>query len=135
MFYYRRQWQPGRGFHLFKRGRLPALPIYFRDEQRIRVLMFLLTLALRVFTLMEFVVRRQLSDQQQSLAGLYDGNPKPTTNRPTAERLLRAFCGISLYFHRDGSTEISPLNCLQQQVLKFMRFPESIYTLPSLAPE
>jgi transposase len=135
VFYYRQQWQPERGFHLFKRGRLPALPIYFQDEQRIRGLMFLLTLALRVFTLMEFVVRRQLSDQQQSLAGLYDGNPKRTTNRPTAERLLRAFCGISLYFHRDGSTEISPLNCLQQQVLKFMGFPESIYTLPSLAPE
>lgn len=135
VFYYRQQWQPERGFHLFKRGRLPALPIYFQDEQRIRGLMFLLTIALRVFTLIEFVVRHQLADQQKSLAGLYDGNPKRTTNRPTAERLLRAFCGISLYFHRDGSTEISPLNCLQQQVLKLMGFDESLYTLPSLAPE
>lgn len=135
VFYYRQQWQPERGFHLFKRGRLPALPIYFQDEQRIRGLMFLLTIALRVFTLIEFVVRHQLADQQTSLAGLYDGNPKRTTNRPTADRLLRAFCGLSLYFHRDGSTEISPLNCLQQQVLKLMGFPESLYTLPSLTPE
>jgi hypothetical protein len=36
--------------------------------------MFLLTIALRVFTLIEFVVRHQLADQQTSLAGLYDGN-------------------------------------------------------------
>lgn len=76
-----------------------------------------------MFTLIEFVVRHHLVDQQTSLAGLYDGNPKRTTNRPTAERLLRAFCGLSLYFHRDGSTEISPLNCLQQQVLKLMGNP------------
>ncbi|MEP0834403.1 IS1634 family transposase [Microcoleus sp. AS-A8] len=135
VFYYRQQWQPERAFHLFKRGRLPALPIYFQDEERIRGLMFLLTLALRVFTLMEYVVRRQLSEQQQSLAGLYDGNPKRTTNRPTAERLLRVFCGVTLYFHRDGSTEISPLNCLQQQILKLMGFGESIYALPCLVPE
>ncbi len=135
VFYYREQWQPERGFHLFKRGRLPALPIYFQDEDRIRGLMFLLTLALRVFSLMEYVVRRQLSEQQQSLAGLYDGNLKRTTNRPTAERLLRAFCGVTLYFHRDGSTEISSLNCLQQQILKLMGFGESIYALPCFVPE
>lgn len=133
--YYREQWQPERGFHLFKRGRLPALPIYFQDDARIRGLMFLLTLALQLFTLMEFVVRRELADQQESLTGLYDGNPKRTTHRPTAERLLAAFCNITLYFHRDASTEISPLNCLQQQILKLMSIPESIYTLPVLVPE
>ena len=91
VFSYREQWQPERGFHRFKRGRLPALPIYFLDDQKIRGLMFLLTIALQVFTLMEFVVRRQLAAQQQSLAGLYDGNPKRATKRPTAERLLAAF--------------------------------------------
>jgi hypothetical protein len=31
VFYYRQQWQPERGFHLFKRGRLPALAIYFHS--------------------------------------------------------------------------------------------------------
>lgn len=135
VFYYRQQWQPERGFHLFKRGRLPALPVYFQDEQRIRGLMFLLTIALRAFTLIEFVVRRHLADQQQSLAGLYDGNPKRTTKRPTAEQLLRAFCGITLYFHRDGSTEITPLNCVQQHILKLMNLPMSTYALPMPGPE
>ena len=48
---------------------------------------------------MEFVVRRQLTREQQSLAGLYEGNPKRTTARPTAEKLLVAFQGITLYFH------------------------------------
>ncbi len=48
---------------------------------------------------MEFVVRRQLATEQQSLPGLYDGNPQRTTQRPTAERLLKAFGEITLYFH------------------------------------
>lgn len=83
---------------------------------------------------MEFVVRRQLVDSKKSLAGLYDGNPNRTTERPTTERLLAAFRGITLYFHRDGSTEITALNPLQQRILALMKVPESIYFLPSLVP-
>ncbi len=90
--------------------------------------MFLLTIALRVFTLMEFVVRRQLNESKASIAGLYEGNPKRSTNRPTAEKMLRAFCNITLYKHRDGSEEISRLNFLQKQILSLMEVPESIYT-------
>lgn len=61
--------------------------------------MFLLTIALRVFTLMEFVVRRQLHQSQSSLAGLDQGNPRRTTKRPTAEKMLKAFNNITLYLH------------------------------------
>jgi hypothetical protein len=61
--------------------------------------MFLLTSALTLFTLMEFVVRRQLTQSQQSLSGLYSGNPKRMTNRPTAEQLLTAFDDLTLYLH------------------------------------
>ena len=125
---YKEQWQPERGFHRFKKGRLSALPIYFRDEEKIKGLMFLLTIALRVFTLMEFVVRRQLHQSQSSLAGLYDGNPQRTTNHPTAERMLRAFRNITLYIHRDGEREVSCLNDIQQQILRLMKIPEAIYT-------
>lgn len=131
---YREQWQPERGFHRFKRGCLPALPIYFQDEERIRGLMFLLTSALTLFTLMEFVVRRQLTVAQQSLSGLYSGNPKRKTNRPTAEQLLTAFGDLTLYLHPDGSAEISSLNSLQRQILHLMKIPESIYIVPQLVP-
>ncbi len=131
---YREQWQPERGFHRFKRGHLPALPIYFQDERRIRGLMFLLTIALTLFTLMEFVVRRQLTESEQSISGLYSGNPKRSTFRPTAEQLLAAFADLTLYLYPDGSTEISSLNFLQRQILNLMKIPESIYLVPQLVP-
>ena len=128
--YYRDQWQLENGFHRFKRGQLPALPIYLANEDRIIGLMFLLTIALRCFTLIEFQVRRQLQTQQQELAGLYAGNPKRKTKRPTAEQLLKAFGGITLYHHRDGASEITPLNDLQRHILTLMKIPETIYALP-----
>lgn len=132
---YREQWQPERGFHRFKRGHLPALPIYFQDETRIRGLMFLLTIALTVFTLMEFVVRRQLALLKQSLSGLYSGNPKRQTSRPTAEQLLTAFSELTLYLYPNGSAEINSLNGIQKQILNLMNIPESIYLVPQLVPD
>jgi transposase len=131
--YYREQWQLERGFHRFKRGNLPALPIYLQSQQRIIGLMFLLTIALRLFTLMEFVVFRNLQGQPQGLRGLYQGNPKRATRRPTAERLLAAFCDITLYHYRDGTFDITPLNDLHKQILSLMAVPESVYDLTKIS--
>ncbi|MEH1836976.1 MAG: hypothetical protein V7L29_34290 [Nostoc sp.] len=40
VMYYRDEWLLERGFHRFKRGSLPALPIYFQNQHRITGLMF-----------------------------------------------------------------------------------------------
>lgn len=131
VIYYREEWLLERGFHRFKRGSLPALPIYFQNQDRITGLMFLLNLALRVFTLMEFVVRQALQQTQQSLTGLYDGNPKRQTARPSAEQMLKAFCNLTLYFLPDSTILITPINELQKQILLLMKMPESLYQLHS----
>ena len=131
VMYYRDEWLLERGFHRFKRGCLPALPIYFQNQNRITGLMFLLNIALRVFTLMEFVVRQALIETQQSLAGLYNGNPKRKTERPSAEKILQAFCNLTLYFLPDSTIFITPINALQKQILSLMKMPESVYQLIS----
>nr|WP_238361229.1 hypothetical protein [Iningainema tapete] len=46
----------------------------------------LLSIGLRVLTLLEFQVRSSLKENQEKLSGLYTGNPKRSTARPTAER-------------------------------------------------
>ncbi|WP_292796016.1 hypothetical protein [Nostoc sp. NMS7] len=65
---------------------------------------------MRVFTLMEFVVRQALQKTQQSLPGLYDGNPNRKTHRPSAEKMLQAFCNLTLYFLTDCTIFITPLS-------------------------
>ncbi|MBG1259746.1 hypothetical protein [Nostoc commune] len=127
--YYWDEWLLERGFHRFKRGSLPPLPIYFQNQNRIIGLMFLLNIALRVFTLIEFVVRLALPQAQESLQGLYDGNPKRKTHRPSTEQMLKAFCNITLYFLPDSTVFITPLNQLQKQILFAMNIPESLYEL------
>jgi transposase len=127
VIYYRDEWLLERGFHRFKRGSLPALPIYFQNQDRITGLMFILNLALRAFTLMEFVVRQALQQTQQSLPGLYDGNPKRKTNRPSAEQMLKAFSNLTLYFLPDSTIFVTPLSDLQKLILSFMKMPESLY--------
>jgi transposase len=128
--YYRDEWQPERSFHRWKRGGLPALPIYLKYESRIRGLMALLSIGLRVLTLVEFVVRRALDQHQTKLAGLYEGNPKRATDRPTTERLFRAFKGIVLYRFQTGehvSYQLTPLSDLQKQILNLMLLPADLY--------
>ena len=129
--YYRDEWLLERGFHRFKRGSLPALPIYFQNQDRIVGLMFLLSIALRVFTLMEFVVRQSLQETGAYLRGIYDGNPKRKTKRPSTEQILKAFCNISIYFLPDSTMFTTPLNDLQNTILSLMQMPESLYSLDS----
>ena len=125
--HYRGQWQPERGFHRHKRGKLPALPIYFRNPDRIRGMMLILSIALRLFCLLEYQLRCALDETGTALAGLYDGNPRRTTTRPTAEAVLRAFSNITFYRLPDGSEHITLLNPLQKTILKLMNVPEHIY--------
>lgn len=81
------------------------------------------------------VVRRHLASLKQSLSGLYSGNPKRQTSRPTAEQLLTAFSELTLYLYPNGSAEISSLNGIQKQILNLMNIPESIYLVPQLVPD
>ena len=73
--YYRDEWLAERGFHRFKKGQIPALPLFLRIPERIKGLMLLLTVALQVLTLMEFMARRELAKSNETISGLVPGNP------------------------------------------------------------
>ena len=133
---YKGQWQPERGFQRLKDRPLAVASLYLRREDCIRGLLVLLGIALRVLTLVEFVVRRELQAQGEALAGLYEGNPRRKTERPTTERLLRAFEGITLYRAQTGGhlvSQVTPLTPLQRRILALMGVPERIYLPPSRA--
>ncbi len=106
-------------------------PVYISREDHAKGLIRLLTLGLRVLSLLEFVVRQRLSEQSQPLLGLYAGNPKRATMRPTAERLLETFENITLTFlHHSGQTlrHLTPLTPLQQRILELLDLWPQVYT-------
>jgi hypothetical protein len=65
------------------------------------------------------------------LAGLYAGNPKRATARPTTERLLERFEGLTLTIIQEGRRRryhLTPLSRVQRRILALMNFPVDIYT-------
>jgi transposase len=131
--YYRDEWTVERGFHRFKQGCLPVLPLFIRLPERIKGLMVLLFIALQVLTLMEFVVRRELAENKEKLAGLVPGNPKMATARPTAERLLSQFKELHLLIEYKGSEItgrlVERLTPLQEKILTLLKVPQELYNL------
>ena len=128
---YAGQWQAERGFGRLKGGWLKVAPIFLRTDEHIRDLMFILSIVLRAFTLFEFVVRRKLQERHETLAGLYDSAPHKTTARPTAERLLDAFQGITLLRIRVGQKvqyQLSGFSKLHRHILQLLGLSANLYT-------
>jgi transposase len=128
---YRSQFIIEHGFGRLKGRPLSLTPMYLQRDDHATGLIRLLLIGLRVLTLLEFVVRRRLTQQDSQLAGLYAGNPKRVTARPTAERLLEAFQGITLTIIREPHQtrrHLTPLSPLQRRILDLLDFPVSIFT-------
>lgn len=128
---YRQEYLVEHGFGRLKGKPLSLTPMYLQDDRRATGLVRLLTIGLRVLTLLEFVVRRSLAQEQAQLAGLYPGNPKRTTARPTAEALLAAFKEINLTvvtIEEQVHRHLSPLSDLQHRILTLLGFSVDIYT-------
>lgn len=127
---YRHEYVIERGFGRLKGQPLSLRPMFLQREDHIKGLIRLLTIGLRVLTLVEFQVRRSLSTDKRKLPGLYAGNPKRSTARPTAERLFANFKDITLVLIDTGAetfADLTALNPLQQEILRLLDFPIEIY--------
>ena len=119
-----------RDFHRLKGHSLGIRPLYVHREDHTRGMARLLSLALRVLTLVEYVVRERLRTAGETLKGLYAGNPQRQTARPTTERLLKMFKGITLTVVRlpqQTIRHVTPLSDLQRHILSLLGLPRSTY--------
>jgi len=127
---YRDEYLVERGFGRLKGKPLSLSPMYLQSDERATGLIHLLSIGLRILTLIEHQVRQRLVDLNQNLSGLYAGNPKRATNRPTAEAILQAFKGIYLSVVTLGEQvlyHVTPLSDVQGKILALLDFPVLIY--------
>jgi transposase len=127
---YREEWQIERGFHRLKGTPLSISPLYVQRDDQVTGLTHLLSLAVRVLTLMECVVRRKLAEQEEELVGLHAENPKKGTARPTSERLLQAFRQVTLTIVELPTGvlhHVTPLTALQCRILELLDLSPDIY--------
>jgi transposase len=130
---YRGGWCLERDFHLVKDRPLGISPLYVRRDDQVVGLVHLVTLALRVLTLFEILVRRGQEQHGEKLPGLYPGQASRTTDRPTASRVLAAIAraGITVTQVDDGHDRhwhLTPLPKLVRRVLAYLGLAESVYS-------
>ena len=130
---YRGGWCGERLFHLIKDEPLGIRPFYVRRDDQIQGLTHLVTLALRVLMLFEVLVRRGQETSGEKLPGLYPGQAKRVTDRPTAKRVLEAIAraGITLtQVESDGGIHwhLTPLPRLAKRVLRDLGLSDAVYT-------
>jgi transposase len=138
---YRDEYVVERSFARLKGHPLSLSPLYLQRDDHITGLVRLLSIALRVLTLLEFVVRRQVAQTGEPVRGLYAAAPTRVTLRPTAEHILAAFRDITLtvvHEHR-GRTRghLPPLSPLQHRLLTLLGLTPALYDnllTPSATP-
>jgi transposase len=109
---------------------LGLTPLYLQQESRILGLVLLLSLGLRLLTLLEWTVRKQLQEKGGTLKGLYPGQAGRQAKRPSAELLLKGFRGISLAVVEVSGqwvAYLTPLTVLQQKLLDLWGLPHDLY--------
>jgi transposase len=124
-----------RGFHLLKDQPLGVRPLFVRRDDQIQGLTHLVTLALRVLLLFEVLVRRG-QDQEgegKELKGLYPGQSKRTSERPTATRVLKAIAQAQITLTAIGTDpgcrrHLTPLPILVKKILRYLGLSEEVYT-------
>jgi transposase len=127
-------WSLERDFHMVKDVPLGIRPLFVREEEQIIGLTRLLTIALRLLTLFELRVREGLNEAEEELVGLYEGQPKRKTSRPTATRLLKAIARMEITLTRvasedDSQWHVTALPPLLRRILELVDLSENIYTV------
>ena len=86
---------------------------------------------MRLLTLIEFVVRRKLKQNQEQLTGLIENNPNKGVDNPTTERLLKAFDDVTLTIVCLPDRiirHVTPLTPLQTRILELLGLSPLVYT-------
>ena len=127
---YREEYLVEHGFGRLKGKPLSLSPMYLQSDERATGLIHLLSIGLRILTLIEYQARKRLAELNEKLSGLYAGNPKRATAHPTTETMLQAFKGIYLSVVTIGEQvlyPVPPLSDVQTKILFLLDFPTGIY--------
>jgi transposase len=128
---YREEYLVERSFGRLKGKPLSLSPMYLQSDERATGLIHLLSIGLRILTLIEHQARQRLADLNEKLSGLYAGNPKRATDHPTAEAMLQAFKGIYLsvvILDDQVLYHVTPFSEVQGKILSLLDFSINIYS-------
>ena len=130
---YRSGWCLERDFHLLKDRPLGIRPLYVKSDAQIGGLVRLMTLALRLLSLVEMQGRRGVTATGERAKGYYSGQPGRGTDRPSGQRILETVTRqrLTLFGSKtltDTEWHLAPLPEIVKQILGFLGLGETLYT-------
>lgn len=128
---YHDEWHIEQGFRHLKGAKLSITPLFVQNDDQVSGLINLLSIALHLITLMQFVVRRHLQATGTKLSGLYPDKPRKQTANPTFERLLKAFGNWTVTIIQINGQRLihaPPLSSTQMQILQALGLPQDTYS-------
>lgn len=131
---YKRQYLSERRFRDLK-GPLQLRPVFLKKNQRIVALVFIVYVALLIYTLIERAARKHLADTGTTLSDPYTGRP---LKQPTARRLLSAFEFYSVNLRQtdnDWEYLAPPFNPVQKQILALLGIDQPLDFLVGPSPK
>lgn len=131
--HYRANWRGERNYNRLKGAPVGIDPIFVRNDDQITGLTHLLTLAVRIESLIEVQVARGLQEESKEIKGLSPGLPNKGTDHPTALSLLKAIDRQDVTLTRvelDGqrADHLSPLPEWLPDVLRYLHLSPTLYS-------
>jgi transposase len=123
---------------------LSITPVYVQRDDHARGLFHLLSLGSRLLAVGDYQAKQSLAKEgpDAELSGVYPGNPKRGTARPTTERMLKAFEPINLLLIPSAMSSegqaicfVTQLSPVQERILALLGLPTSLYTSLQLGDE
>jgi transposase len=119
---------------------LSITPVYVQRDDHAQGLFHLLTLGARVLAVGDYQAKQALAQDKTELTGIYRGNARRGTTRPTTERMLKAFEHINLLLMPPDPAALTPatgfvtaLSPVQERILALLGLPTTLYTSLSVA--
>jgi transposase len=132
---YRKEYQIERRIRNLKQEVCALLPIYLQKDDRIVGLVNLLTLLLQIVSIAEYRIAQSLKEEvqkdNQKLEGLYPGQPKLKTNKPSIRKLIEALSPIMFIAILNDNLVVKKIitnqNQLTQKIIDLLRLPRNPY--------
>ena len=130
---YRNQNRVESRFNDLRNKVVPLMPIFLKKDNRVEALINVLMICLKVCAVMEFKVAQQLRTNQDKLDNIFEGNPKRSTETPTAKRLLKQFKGVSIAVIKKTENRVpeilrTDLKSTQLKIIALLGFDSTIFT-------
>jgi transposase len=132
---YRKEYQIERRIRNLKEEVCALLPIYLQKDDRIIGLVNLLTLLLQIVSIAEYRIALSLKEEEiielQKLEGLYPGQPKMKTAKPSIRKILEGLSSIILIAivvdYKVVKKIITNHNDLTHKIINLFRLPRNPY--------